>query len=96
MLQINLTNSSAQVFRAGLVVRALEVQLTASTGFTGPLIEVPNTSDGPVPLEVYFRAYVSAKVVATARVRFPASDPTATPTAGARSVSVVSWAIRRN
>jgi hypothetical protein len=96
LLQINLTNSSTQVFRAGLVVRALEVQLTASTGFTGPLIEVPNASDGPVPLEVYFRAYVSAKVVATARVRFPASDPTATPTAGARSVSVVSWAIRRN
>ena len=71
------------------------MQLTASTGFTAPLIEVPNQSPGPVPLEIYFRAFAAAKVVATARVRFPATDPTLLPTPGHRNISVVSWTIRR-
>lgn len=94
-MDINLTNSTAQVFRAGVVLRSLSVQLTASTTFTGALIEVPNDSAGPAPLDVYFRAYVAAKVVATARVRYLADDPTAPVIPGARNVRVLSWAIRR-
>jgi hypothetical protein len=81
--------------RSGVVVRALRVRTPAGTA-AGPLIEVPFESAGPVPLEVYFRASVAGRVVATARVRFPATDPTATPTPGRRSVAVLSWTIRRN
>jgi len=89
------TGVTAPVIRAGTVVRALQLQLIAAASYTGPLLDLPSTSTGPVPLEVYFRAYLSSTVVATARVRFPATDPTATPTPGRRSVAVLSWTIRR-
>jgi hypothetical protein len=95
-MDINLTNTSAQVFRSGLVVRALQILLTASTAYGGSLIEIPNDSFGPVQLDVYFRAYLGVKVVGTARVRFPATEPTVLPTPGHRNVSIVSWTIRRN
>ena len=39
---------------------------------------------------------LATKVVATARVRYLADDPTAPVTPGARNVQVLSWAIRRN
>lgn len=87
-------SSATTGIRAGVVVRALRARTPAGTA-AGPLIEVPFESTGPVPLEVYFRASVAGRVVATARVRFPATDPTATPTAGRRSVAVLSWTIRR-
>jgi hypothetical protein len=80
--------------RSGAVVRALRVRTPAGT-VAGPLIEIPFDSAGPVPLEVYFRASVAGRIVATARVRYPATDPTATPAAGRRSVAVLSWTIRR-
>lgn len=89
------TGVTAPVIRAGTVVRAMQLQMTPAAGYTGPLLDLPSTSTGPVPLEIYFRAYLSSTVVATARVRFPATDPTATPTAGRRSATVLSWTIRR-
>jgi Tfp pilus assembly protein PilX len=94
-LDLRLSGVTAPVIRAGTVARALQLQVTAAASYTGPLLDLPSTSSGPVPLEVYFRAYLAAKVVATARVRFPATDPTAAPTAGRRSVTVLSWTIRR-
>ena len=94
-LDLKLTGVTAPVIRSGVIVRALQVQVTAAATYTGPLLDLPSTSSGPLPLEVYFRAYRSTRIVATARVRFPATDPTATPTAGRRSVTVLSWTIRR-
>lgn len=96
LADLRLTDVTAPVVRAGLVVRALRTQATGRAGYDGPVLEVPNTSTGPQPLDVYFRAYLSTKVVATARVRFPASDPTVPPTPGRRAVTVLSWTIRRN
>ena len=93
-MDISLTNSSAQVFRSGIVVRALQVHLTASSGFPGPLIEIPNDSTGPSPVEIYFRAYISGRLVGTARARF--TDPVELPSPGHRNVTVLSWSVRRN
>jgi Tfp pilus assembly protein PilX len=95
-LDINLTNSSAQVFRSGLIARSLSIHLTASLGFSGALIEVPNDSSGSSPLDVYFRASVSGRLIGTARVRFPATDPSVLPSPGHRNVNVISWTVRRN
>ena len=95
-LDVNLTNNTAQVFRSGLIARALSIHLTASGTFSGALIEVPNDSTGASPLEVYFRAYVSGQLVGTARVRFPAADPSVPPTPGQRIVNVISWTVRRS
>jgi len=95
-LDINLTNSTAQVFRSGLIARALSIQLTASASFSGALIEVPNDSTGGVPLDVYFRAYISGRLVGTAEATFSSADPSSPPTPGHRNVTVVSWAVRRN
>lgn len=94
-VDLKLAGVTAPVVRAGTIVRAMQVQVTAAPGYTGPLLDLPSTSSGPLPLEVYFRAYSSSRIVATARVRFPATDPTATPTAGRRAVAVLSWTIRR-
>jgi hypothetical protein len=95
-LDINLTNSSAQVFRSGLIARSVQMHLTGSLGFTGPLIEIPNDSSAAAELEVYFRAYIAGRLVGTARVAFPAADPTVPPTPGHRNVTVLSWSVRRN
>ena len=94
-VDLRLTGVAAPVVRAGLIVRAMQVQVIAAAGYTGPLLDLPSTSTGPQPLEVYFRAYSSSRIVATARVRFPATDPTVTPIAGRRGVTVLSWTIRR-
>ena len=94
-LDLRQTGVTAPVIRAGTIARAMQVQMTPATSYPGPLLDLPSTSTGPVPLEVYFRASVSSTIVATARVRFPATDPTAAPTAGRRSISVLSWTIRR-
>jgi hypothetical protein len=92
-LDLRLAGPATGGIRSGLVARSLLVQVPAGAG--GPLVEIPSVSTGPVPLQVYFRAYSGGKVIATARVRFPATDPTATPTPGRRSVAVLSWTIRR-
>lgn len=94
-VDLRLSGAVAPVFRAGLVARALQVQVTAAANYSGALVEVPSTSGGPLALEVYFRAWVAGRILGTARVRLPATDPTAPPTAGRRSVSVLSWTIRR-
>jgi Tfp pilus assembly protein PilX len=95
-LDINLTNSTAQVFRSGLIARALSIQLTASASFSGALIEVPDDSSVTVPLEVYLRAYVSGRLVGTAQVRYSSADPTVPPTPGHRNVNVISWTVQRS
>ena len=94
-MDLRLTGVTAPVVRAGVLVRSLQVNVTPAAGYTGPMLELPSTSPGPAQLEVYFRAYRAGKVVATARVRFPAADPTVTPAAGRRGVAVLSWTIRR-
>ncbi len=61
MLDLQLTNASAQVFRVGLIIRTLKIQITASAALANkPMIDVPPIAPAgaAVPLEVYFRAYV--------------------------------------
>ncbi len=93
VVDLRLPGATAGGIRSGLVARALLTRVSATTG--GPLIEIPNDSSGPMPLEVYFRAYRSSTVVGTAQVRYRAADPTVMPVAGRRGVVVLSWAIRR-
>lgn len=94
-MALRLSGVSSPVVRAGVLLRSMQVNVTPLAGYAGPILDLPSTSAGPVPLEVYFRASRAGKVVATARVRYPAADPTVTPTAGRRSVVVLSWTIRR-
>lgn len=94
-VDFRISNAAAPFVRWGLVTRTLYVDLGPSVPFTGPLVTIPSTSAGPVPLEVFFRAFVDGRVAGTARVRYPATDPTATPTPGARAVQVVSYTVRR-
>jgi hypothetical protein len=97
-LTLRLANAPAVIVRSGIVVRSLQAEVTAAPSFTGPLVEIPTVSTGPLALEVYFRASVSGKVVATARVRFatPGTYPADPPTPGRRNVTVLSWTIRRS
>jgi hypothetical protein len=96
-LDLRLANAPAVLARAGVVVRAMRVRVTADPSFHGPLVEIPTLSTGIQPLDVYFRAYVAGKVVATARVRFPVTPPLAPSDPappGHRNVTVISWTVR--
>lgn len=94
-VSIKLASAGSVIFRSGIVVRSLQAQVPTSAESPGPVIQVPNDSAGALPLDVYFRAYAGSTVVGTARVRYPATDPTATPVPGRRAVTVLSWTIRR-
>lgn len=97
-VNLRLTNAPAVLIRSGIVVRSLRTAVTPEPDFTGPLIEIPTVSTGAQSLDVYFRAYVAGKVLATARVRFATAGtfPADPPTPGRRNITVVSWTIRRN
>jgi hypothetical protein len=96
-LNIRLSNAPAVLARAGIVARALQVQISPDPDFGGPLVEIPTVSTGAQPLDVYFRVYLAGKVAATARVRYPVTAPL-TPSdpasPGHRNVTVISWTVR--
>ena len=109
-LDISLTNVSSQVFRAGLITRSLRITVTASSSYTGPVIEVPDDSQGfaSAPLDMYFTAYVcpdgstctgvsppSSPWVAMGQARASFTDTSITPTPGSRQVTVQSWHVPR-
>jgi hypothetical protein len=56
-LDVSLTNISGQVFRSGLVARALSVDVTASSSYTGAVIEIPDDTLAGVSLETNLVAY---------------------------------------
>src|SRR5262249_32945952 len=98
VLDVTLNNVAEQVFRFGVIARALWVKETGSFSYTGVVIEVPDDSPGFV-LAVYLFAYVcsGAGPCATtgppslrAKVAFVDGDPTS-PTPGSRQVVVLGW-----
>lgn len=105
-LDIRLTNVSAQVFKVGVIVRALAVQITASSTFNGPAIEVPTNSPGTgtAPLAAYFSAY-SCPTGSTCSGISPPRSPWrlvgqakasfTAPGAASRGVTVMSWNLPR-
>ncbi len=107
-LDIQLTNASGQVFRAGLIARTLRIQVTASSSYPGPVLDVPSNSSGPTPLQVFFTAYTCPQgsscnpadlpnapwqKVALAQAAF--TDPSGSPVPGSRTVHVGSWQLLR-
>jgi hypothetical protein len=103
-LDVELTNASAQVFRSGLIVRSLRIKVTPSSGYTGPVIEVPDDSPGVVPLDVYLTAYycpggssacTSPPSTANGWVLAGRAAATFDDTSGARRVTVKAWQMLR-
>lgn len=102
---INLTNISGQVFKSGIIARALTMSITPSAGFVGPVIEVPEETGSGVNLDVYLAAYVCRGSAAACAAAPPPSSEwrrvgrsTVTlqsafpvPSNGSRSVVVESW-----
>ena len=60
-LDISLNNVSEQVFKFGVVARAVKVAITGSSSFTGAVIAVPGLTTGfasTVPLAAHLQVYV--------------------------------------
>lgn len=103
-LNLQLNNISESVFRFGVIARSLSVFETGSFAYPGAVIELPDNSPGwgtagtLVQLKVYLCPGASTCSAAgtpalTARVQL--WDPTGTPTAGRRQISVLSWSHQR-
>jgi hypothetical protein len=107
-LDIQVTNASGQVFRSGLIARSLRIKVTASTSFTGPVIEVPDDSPGlgPAAVDVYFTAYMcpygqscSGVTVGNPPWKLVGTaqasfdDGGGVPSPGHRKVTIGSWAL---
>jgi hypothetical protein len=98
VVDLTLNNVAEQVFRFGVVVRALWVKVTGSFSYSGPVIEVPDDAPG-FAFGVFLTAYVcpaaptcdttGAKAL-SARVAFVDADP-GNPEPGERQVIVLSW-----
>ena len=100
-LHITLTGARDQVFKSGVIARSLRLAITPTGSYTGPLIGVPDVAT--TLLEVFFKAY-SCPEGSTCSAAAPAApwrlagtawaryvDPSGTPVAGSREVTVVSW-----
>jgi hypothetical protein len=95
--------ATAQVFRAGLIARAVYLNVRPSNAFNGPLIELPDNSFGPSPLKVYLTAWTCPSGscasppstgngwVASGRTQVQYNDPNVVPVSGDRGVAVQSW-----
>jgi hypothetical protein len=99
VFDLALNNATEQVFRFGVVARSLQVKLTGSFTYTGPVIEVPDDAPG-FAFAVYLTAYVcpaggACPATGTGAVRAKITvvdgDPTA-PVAGKRQIAILSWA----
>jgi hypothetical protein len=98
VIDLTLNNIAEQVFRFGVVARALWVKVTGSFDYSGPVIEVPDDSPG-FPFSVFLTAYVcpaqttcgtTGPPALHARVAFVDADP-GNPEPGKRQVIVLSW-----
>ena len=101
------SNVSSPVFSVGLVARKLEANLSAASGYAGPVIMIPPDSAGAQPLKVYFLQYLcpvgasctppttgwqlSLPWVLAGSGSATYTDPTGVPVSGSRNVSVKSW-----
>lgn len=103
-IDLTLSNITAQVLRFGVIARTLWLKETGAVSYIGPVIEIPDNSTtyGPGGTVVYLTAYIcqAAATCSSAgklglRARVLIYDPTGTPTAGARQITVQSWAMQR-
>lgn len=98
LININLNNSTNQVFRWGLITRSLSVGATGSVNLSLPLIDVPNVAVSPTPSPniVYLAVYVcdqastcdaSGKLRLRIKVQLSGTTP--------RTVTVLGWSTQR-
>jgi hypothetical protein len=58
-VNVNINNSSGQVFRFGIISRKLTLFSTASANMSNPVIEVPDiTFTGPTRTVLYLQVFV--------------------------------------
>jgi Tfp pilus assembly protein PilX len=97
-ITLNLNNSTNQVFRWGLITRALKVGTTGSANLSTALIDVPDVAVSPIqgPNLMYLNIYVcpaastcgsSGKLRLRAKLQISGSAP--------RTVTVLSWSTQR-
>lgn len=105
VIDLTLSNITAQVLRFGVVARSLWIKETGAISYVGPVIEVPDNSPGLGPggtvvyLNVYLCPGAASCSAATGKLglrgRVYIFDPTGTPSPPARQVTVQSWAMQR-
>jgi hypothetical protein len=101
-IDIGLNNVSGQVFRYGIIARHLGITATASSDLGNPIIEVPDDAPGGAARTVvYLAVYVCPGTTACStsgnpalKVKVGVYDPTTTPVAGARQVTVYNWSVQ--
>ncbi len=101
---ISLNNLTGQVFRYGIIARTLLLAPTGSADLSGPVIEVPDETNGAgMRSVIYLNVYIcpganSCTVGAGLKrlsVKVALVDPSGIPAAGAREVTVYSWSVLR-
>ena len=90
-VHLSLNESTNQVFRGGLVVRALTIDANGSSNLSSDVIEVPN-----LPAIMYLSVYVcpgtaTCSAAGTPRLRAKVQLDTSVP----RPVTVLSWSVQR-
>jgi Tfp pilus assembly protein PilX len=103
-VDVSLNNNTGQVFRFGIIARAIALNPTGSAFLGDPVIEVPDDSPaGIIRTVVQLVVYVCPRSATCTtgtgaqrlRVRVGLADPTGTTVAGAREVTVYSWSVLR-
>jgi hypothetical protein len=104
VIDLTLNNPTQQVLRFGVISRSLFVKETGSITYTGPVIEVPDDSNGlgPGGTIVYLSVYVCPSATcstSTGKLRLKSRvliyDPSGTPSPPARQISIQSWSTLR-
>jgi hypothetical protein len=102
---ISLNNLTGQVFRFGIVARTLLLSPTGSAELSGPVIEVPDETMGAgMRTVIYLNIYIcpnagtctAASGLRRLRAKVGVVDPTGSPVAGARQITVYSWSVLRS
>ncbi len=103
-VSLNIKNTEAQVFRWGIIARALDVNVNGAFKFDGAVIELPDNSPGfgldgtLVQMKVYVcpgSATCSASGRLALKVRAQLWDDSGETVAGDRQVTVLSWSHQR-
>jgi hypothetical protein len=105
-VDLTLNNVSGQVFRAGLIARAAALDISASSTYSGPLIELPTNTLAPSPVIVFFTAWSCPPAHAgvpsstgpdpctpTGRAKVRFSDANPSPVPGDRQVTILGWQV---
>jgi hypothetical protein len=105
VIDLTLSNITAQVLRFGVICRSLWVKETGAITYTGPVIEVPDDSKGlgPGGTIVYLNVYVcpaaatcsSSTGKLSLRARVLIFDPSGTPSPPNRQMKIQSWSMLR-